>query len=104
MLLIGTCEETSSAEMYEGIGSSAAAIMAGSTMVTFDVSGVADGGRTALAHVGGSHPTDFMFGFAIDVACPASPISSKPIISVPQDLGRNVLPVLNLMATARYFA
>lgn len=46
-------------------------------MVTFGVSGVADGGRTALAHVGGLHPTDFMFGSAIDLVCLASPISLK---------------------------
>jgi hypothetical protein len=51
-LFIEMCEETSSAEMCEGIGLSDAAIMAGSTMVTFGVFGVADGGRTVLARVG----------------------------------------------------
>jgi RimJ/RimL family protein N-acetyltransferase len=104
MLFIEMCEETSSAGMYEGTGSSAAAIMAASTMVTFGGTGVADGGRTASAHVGDLHPTDFMFGFAIDVVCPASPISFKPTISTPPDLGRNVLSLLDAMVTARYFA
>ena len=36
-------------------------------MVTFGASGVADGGHTVLAHVGGSHLTDSTFGSVIEI-------------------------------------
>ena len=53
--------------MSEGTGYLAVATTAGSTMVTFGASGVADGGHTVLAHVGGSHLTDSMFGSVIEI-------------------------------------
>ena len=36
-------------------------------MVTFAASGVADGGHTVLARVGGSHLTDSTFGSVIEL-------------------------------------
>jgi hypothetical protein len=36
-------------------------------MVLVGASGVADGGRTVLAHVGGLHLTDTTFGSAIEI-------------------------------------
>lgn len=70
MSLVGMSEETSSAEMCEGIGSLAAAIMVESIMATFGVIGAADGGHMVLAHAGGLHLTATMFGSASDLALP----------------------------------